>query len=60
MKYYCIYTRRVAEKLIQRGFTIEKMGLNPRRPKLNIFYFEDTPEFQAALTEITIQQKKER
>lgn len=53
MKYYCIFTRRVAEKLIQRGFTIKKISKNPRFPKLNIFLFEDTPEFQATLTEIT-------
>ena len=51
--YYIIYTRRVAAALRELGFSIVKVGVNPNKPEFDCYFFEDTKEFQQALTELT-------
>ena len=51
--YYVIYTRRVAAALRELGFSIVKVGVNPNKPEFDCYFFEDTKEFQQALTELT-------
>lgn len=50
---YVIYTRRVAVKLRKLGFQIKKVDVNPNKPEFDCYFFEDTPEFQKALTQIS-------
>lgn len=52
-KYYTIYTRRVATELRNRGFKIVKVQANPNKPEFDCYVFEDSNDFQLALTEIT-------
>lgn len=49
---YPIYTLRIAQQLIQRGFPIVKTGLNPTKPEFKIFYFANSPQLKQALSEI--------
>lgn len=52
-KYYIIYTRRIAAALREMGFSIVKVGVNPNKPEFDCYYFEDSKEFQQALSELT-------
>lgn len=48
-----IYARWVCEELLMRGFNYIQSFQNPVKPEFLCWVFEDTEEFQDALTEIT-------
>lgn len=47
---YVIYTKRIAYELRQQGFKLLRTGINPNFPQYNTFIFEDSEEFQKALS----------
>lgn len=51
-----IFNRRLALELRKRGFDIIKTEPNFYKPEFNVYIFNNSDEFQLALTEIT--QKK--
>ena len=53
MKQYTVFSLRIANILVRQGFEIVGSGVNAKNPKLSVFYFEDTPEFQSALQKLT-------
>lgn len=55
---YIIYTKWVAFELCKQGFRILRTQKNKKFPDLDIYVFEDSPELQAAITNITTSQKK--
>lgn len=52
-KNYTVYSLRLANELVSRGFMIVGTGINARNPKYNVFFFENTEAFRKALNEIT-------
>lgn len=48
-----IYTKKVAYKLRQQGFPIVRVEANPNKPQFDCYVFEDTKDFQQALTAIS-------
>lgn len=51
-KTYIIFSLRIANELVRRGFNIVETGINIENPKLKVFYFEDTEDFRKNLKEI--------
>ena len=49
MKTYKIFTLKVAHYLTQKGFRVVGTLPNKDKPWLNVFEFEDSPEFRACL-----------
>jgi hypothetical protein len=47
-----IFTRWVAGKLVQRGFSILFTRPNPHYPMYDCWVFEDTPELERSLAKI--------
>ncbi len=60
MKTYKIFSAAMAYKLRKAGFWIIGTEPNYRKPWLEVFIFEDTPEFQATLTKLSDELKQER
>lgn len=52
-KLWNIYSQKVAVELRKRGFKIVKTEPNNKFPQYDMYGFENTPEFQKALKEIT-------
>ena len=52
MKYYTIFSLRIANILAKKGYQIYGSGVNAKNPKYSVFYFEDTPELRADLEKI--------
>ena len=50
---FTVFSKRIAHELTLRGFKIIGTGLNDAKPWLYVYYFEDTPDFQKALKEVT-------
>ena len=50
---YVIYSRWLAAALRDQGFQIKKVKANPRKPEFDCYLFKDSPEFQAALSELS-------
>lgn len=48
MKKYCVFSLRIANQLVKRGFEIIETGINLDDPKYKVFFFEDTAEFRKA------------
>lgn len=48
-----IYTKSVALELRKRGFKIIRTEPNENKPEFDVYLFENTSEFKAALTDIT-------
>lgn len=48
-KLYIIYMPRVAAALRDMGFPIVKVCANNRKPQYDVYWFEDTPAFRAAI-----------
>ena len=53
MKEKVIFMPWIAAQLRERGFTLLRTGVNPRKPQFDTYIFEETPELLKALTEIT-------
>lgn len=47
-----IYSLRVMEQLVERGFVPISIMPNPKYPMYNCWIFEVTPEFEKALDEV--------
>lgn len=60
MKIYKIFSATMASKLRKAGFWIIKTEPNMKKPWLDVFIFEDTPEFQATLSRLTAELQHER
>ena len=46
---YIIYLPRVAAALRELGFKIVKVSPNQKKPQYDVYWFEDTTEFRAAI-----------
>ena len=49
MRNYVVYSLRVANELVNKGFELIGTGINIQNPKYTVFYFEDTKELQEAI-----------
>ena len=58
IKLYIIYMPRIAAALRELGFKIIKVTPNNRKPQYDVYWFEDTPEFRAAIPIATEKAKK--
>lgn len=52
MKEKVIFMPRLAAALRNKGFKIIRVEANPKKPQYDCYIFEDTPQLQAALTEL--------
>lgn len=52
-KNYTVYSLRLANQLVSKGFKIVGTGINDKNPKYNVFFFENTEEFRKVLKDIT-------
>lgn len=53
MKKDClVYTLRVANALVNRGFKIINTAINIDNPKYKVYYFEDSKAIREAIKEI--------
>ncbi len=50
---YRIYTRWLAVALARKGFKILTTDINEYHPEYKVWIFENTQEFQDAITELT-------
>lgn len=57
-KLYNIFMPRVAVALREMGFQIKKVTPNIKKPQYDVYWFEDTPEFRAAIP-IAVQRAKQ-
>lgn len=48
-KLYIIYMPRVAAALRDMGFKIIKVTANTKKPQYDVYWFEDSPAFRAAI-----------
>ena len=48
-KLYIIYMPRIAAALRDMGFKLIKTTANTKKPQYDVYWFEDTPEFRAAI-----------
>lgn len=46
---YIIYMPRVAAALRELGFKIVRVSPNQKKPQYDVYWFEDTTEFRAAI-----------
>lgn len=51
-KLYKIFSAKMAHELCVKGFRIVDTEGNTHKPWLNVFLFEDTPEFRTAMTKV--------
>lgn len=52
MKKYVVFSLKIANELVKRGFEIVDTGINIDDPHYKVFYFEDTTDFRKAFKEI--------
>lgn len=52
MKKYVVFSLKIANELVKRGFEIVDTGINIDDPRYKVFYFEDTIDFRKAFKEI--------
>lgn len=57
-KLYIIYMPRVAAALRELGFTLVKVTPNNRKPQYDVYWFEDSPSFRAAIPVAVEKAKK--
>lgn len=53
MKDYCVFTLKLANKLVDKGFKVIRTGINLDKPQFKVFYFEDTAKLRQAVAELT-------
>lgn len=51
-KTYVVFSLRIANELVRRGYQIIETGINTENPKYKVFYFEDTEDFRRTLEEV--------
>ena len=49
MTKYKIFSLKLANELVDKGFVLLGTGINIKFPKYKVFYFEDTPELREAI-----------
>lgn len=47
-----VFSLKVAAELRKQGFRIQGISPNREKPWLNVYEFDDTPEFRSALEEL--------
>ena len=52
MKEKIIYTRWIANKLVEAGFPVVRVEENPNKPELDCYVFAETPDFKTAYANI--------
>ena len=52
MRYFMVYSLRVANSLVKKGFQIVETGINLKCPQYQVFFFEDTKEFREAFSNL--------
>lgn len=52
MTLFPIFSRRIALELEKRGFNIVRMAPNRNKPKLQVYYFEETADLHKAAQEL--------
>ena len=52
-----IYKRAIALELRKKGFNIVGTEPNKLKPQFDVYLFKDTPNFQAALTEVLLEEE---
>lgn len=55
---YIIYMPRVAAALRELGFKIVKVSPNQKKPQYDVYWFEDTAEFRAAIPQAVEMAKR--
>lgn len=53
MKTFKVFSLKVAAELRKQGYRIQEITPNRDKPWLNVYGFEDTEAFRAALQELT-------
>lgn len=48
-----VFTKKLAIKLREQGFTIVETVVNSRKPQFDIYCFEDTPELRQAVERLS-------
>jgi len=48
-KLYIIYMPKIAAILRDMGFKLIKTSANMKKPQYDVYWFEDTPQFRAAI-----------
>ena len=56
MKEKVIYTRKIANKLVQAGYPVVRVEENPNKPEFDCWVFAETADFKKDFTNI-INQK---
>lgn len=56
MKEKIIYTRSIANKLVQAGFPVVRVEENPNKPDFDCYVFAETADFKKAFTNIVNQK----
>lgn len=55
-----IFTKRLADYLVKKGFKCLETQINYKDPKLFVFIFERSPEFDATVDEFILRCRKQR
>lgn len=50
-KNFVVYSLKLANSLIKKGFEIKGSGINIQNPKYTVYFFEDTEQLRAAVNE---------
>ena len=45
-KEYIVYSLRLANKLANNGYSINRVAINKNNPKYNVYFFEDSAELR--------------
>ena len=51
-KYQIVYSKKLTELLMERGFIFDKVAPNPQYPQYNCWLFENTDEFREVFEEL--------
>lgn len=52
MKKCLVYSLRIANELVKKGYEIIETNINIQNPKYRVFFFEDTPEIRAEIANL--------
>lgn len=52
MKRYTVFSLRIANELVKRGYPIVETSINVKFPQYKVFIFEDTEELRRTLDEV--------
>lgn len=57
-KFYTIYTKKLAYELRERGFKIERTGINRNHPQFDTYIFRNSEKLQDAIHDIVANKNK--